>query len=122
MSVALALAYGSLVGVSGTGMRRPRALTAVAARPVPDIADTVVMPPLAACLGDPTPDIRVAGDWLAWGAHERALATAPDREPIPASAHARSGARRSGSIVPAAARRSLRAPAARRMPAQRRPP
>lgn len=35
MSVALALAYGSLVGVSGTGMRRPRALTAVAARPVP---------------------------------------------------------------------------------------
>ena len=76
MSVALALAYGSLVGVSGTGMRRPRALTAVAARPVPDIADTVVMPPLAACLGDPTPDIRVAGDWLAWGAHERALAAA----------------------------------------------
>ena len=76
MSVALALAYGSLVGVSGTGMRRPRALTAVAARPVPDIADTVVMPPLAACLSGPTPDIRVAGDWLAWGAHERALAAA----------------------------------------------
>ena len=69
MSVALALAYGSLVGVSGTGMRRPRALTAVAARPVPDIADTVVMPPLAACLGDPTPDIRVAGDWLAAAAY-----------------------------------------------------
>src|SRR5690606_13682054 len=69
---ALALAYGSLVGVSGTGLRRPRALTAVAARPVPDIADTVAMPPLAACLGDPPPDIRVAGDWLEWGARERA--------------------------------------------------
>src|SRR5690606_1108983 len=76
MSVALALAYGSLVGVSGTGMRRPRALTAVAARPVPDIADTVVMPPLAACLGDPTPDIQVAGDWPEWGALERVLAAA----------------------------------------------
>jgi len=76
MSVARALAYGSLVGVSGTGMRRPRAITAAAARPVPDIADTVVMPPLAARLGDPTPDIRVTGDWLAWGTYERALATA----------------------------------------------
>src|SRR5690606_15919555 len=76
MSVAFALAYGSLVGVSGTGLRRPRALTAVAAPPVPDSADTVVMPPLAACLGAPTPDIRVAGAWREWGACERALAAA----------------------------------------------